>query len=141
MEDYNKTETKTYNPWPRFMLFYVIAALHVVVTNSAIYLYKMSDTCSNLLNMVFYLILFALPVIMILHKKENHYIPIKTIFNSILLMGFVYALTTLGFLYFMEDQGDDISGMLPIILFSILIGCFLYASLCYLIVWLVIKYY
>lgn len=81
-----------YNPWKRFVLFYVLAILNIAtIYVTATFFENNIITAIIIMSMV--LLFFTMPFIMIFHKKEIMYSSKKTIASGICLLLFMYFLT------------------------------------------------
>lgn len=78
-----------YNPWKRFVLFYVLAFLNIATTYvTATFFENNIITAIIITSMV--LLFFTMPFIMIFHKKEIMYSSKKTIVSGISILMLIY---------------------------------------------------
>lgn len=121
-------KSKFYNPWKRFILFYVLAILNIATTYAtATYFENNIITAIIIISMA--LLFFAMPFIMIFHNKQIKHSSKKVIVSGIIILLLIYFFANI----FLEilDNGLFIILHLDYIFHFTVLSCLTgYALLC-----------
>ncbi|WP_417367008.1 hypothetical protein [Flavobacterium beibuense] len=121
-------KSKFYNPWRRFIFFYVLAILNIAtIYATATYFENNIITAIIIISMV--LLFFTMPFIMIFHNKQIKYSSKKAIVSGIIILLLIYFFANI----FLEilDNGLFIVLHLNYIFHFIVLSCLIgYALLC-----------
>lgn len=85
---------KPYNPWKRFMVFYAVAVVHVLLFFFMALHLELNEV-SRLIGIPLLFLIPAMPFIMIFSKKANRSLDKRTLMLSVCLLMMVYFLTYL----------------------------------------------
>ena len=128
-------QSKPYNPWKRFMVFYGIAVLQTIV-NFLIYHFNFY---SKPLILFSFLITAVMPYIMIFEKRKTFHLPKKTILTAIIILMFVYSIShILGELIISNDLFPFFFYFIIMPITTLGIGI-IYGLISFFVIWLIIK--